>query len=79
MQLDHHLHRMFPGPLDYYADLSEQLIVRMGDRRDTANVHRRWAREESAKAALIDLEADKIRARINRISVVRARLLRGAL
>lgn len=72
VQLDHHLHRMSPGPLDYYAELSEALIIRMSDRRDAAAIHRRWAREK-------DAEADKIRARVNRISMVRARLLRGAL
>lgn len=68
MNLDHHLARMSPpDPFTRLADLSEHLAVLMGDKRDAAEIFRR-------RAKVKDLEADALRRRINRLSMVRARL-----
>lgn len=92
MNLDHHLARMSPPhpALALLAARSDMLTVVMGDKRDAANLHRRWAKEKDADAdatgayadrriaRVKDLEADVCRRRINHLSIVRARILRSA-
>lgn len=73
----------YPTPtmlaLDAVEERATAILLQRGDRRDAAAILRREGLERLAEAEVKAREADAMNARLNRLSLVRSRILKAAL